>query len=98
MTFRVSDEQGRQIVQVRFYGQNTRRGYTYAVDPSVGELAEKDWVWTPGNPINPFGAMAGVIKIGSDYTGDMAVISQKLSKDYGPQTITVSRYNPEADR
>jgi hypothetical protein len=92
MTFRVSDEQGRQIVQVRFWGQTSRRGYTYAVDPALGELKEKDWVWTPGNKINLFGTFAGVTKIGSDYSGEMSVITQKLSKDPGPQTITVERW------
>lgn len=95
MTFRVSDEQGRQIVQVRFYGQTSSRGYTYAVDPSVGELKEKDWVWTPGNKVNPFGTFAGVMKIGSEYHGEMAVITQKLEKHYDPQVITVQRFNPK---
>jgi len=94
----VSDEQGRQIVQVRFWGQGSRRGYTYAVDPSVGELKEKDYVWTPGNQINPWGTVAGVIRIGSDYHGEMAVITQKIDKGYGPQTITVKRYNAGEDR
>jgi hypothetical protein len=94
----VSDEQGRQIVQVRYYGQASSRGYTYAVDPAVGELKEKDWVWTPGNQINPFGTFAGVVKIGSEYHGEMAVITQKIDKGYQPQTITIQRYNPEADR
>lgn len=98
MTFRVSDEQGRQIVQVRFYGQASSRGYTYAVDPAVGELKEKDYVWTPGNQINPWGSPAAVVKIGSEYRGDMSVITQKISKGYDPQTITIQRYNLKADR
>lgn len=93
MTFRMSDSKGRQIVQVRFYGQQTKRTYTYAVDPDVGELKEKDWVWTPGNGVNPFGTLAGVVKIGSEYDGKMSVITQKVDKGYGPQVITVARFD-----
>jgi hypothetical protein len=90
------DEQGRQIVQVRFYGQASSRGYTYAVDPSVGDLSLKDYVWTPGNRVNPWGTVAAVIDIGSEYAGEMSVITQKISKGYDPQTITVQRFDPKA--
>lgn len=90
---RYRDDKGRQIVQVRYYGQGSSRGYTYAVDPSVGELALKDYVWTPGNRINPWGTVAAVVDLGSEYAGDMAVITQKISKGYEPQVITVQRFD-----
>lgn len=86
------DKDGRQIVQVRYYGQSSSRGYTYAVDPSVGELKLKDYVWTPGTYVAPWGQVAAVVDLGSEYSGEMAVITQKISKGYDPQTITVQRY------
>ncbi len=92
MNKRTHDDQGRQIVQVRYYGQTSSRGYTYAVDPSVGPLELKDYVWTPGSYVAPWGQVAAVTGLGSEYTGEMNVITQKLDKGYGPQTVTVQRY------
>lgn len=90
------DDQGRQIVQVRFYGQASARGYSYVVDPALGDLALKDYVWTPGNRVNPWGTVAAVIDLGSEYAGEMAVITQKVDKGYEPQTIVVQRFDPKA--
>lgn len=98
MEKRGRDEQGRQIVQVRFYGQTSSRGYSYLVDPAVGELAYKDLVWTPGNQINPYGSPAVVVATGSEYTGAMEVITQRLERGYDPQTITVKKYMSPARR
>jgi hypothetical protein len=90
---RTHDETGRQIVQVRYYGQSSSRGYTYAVALSLGDLAVKDYVWVPGNRVNPWGTVAAVIDIGSEYAGEMALITQKISKGYDPQTVVVQRFD-----
>lgn len=85
------DEQGRQLVQVRFPGSNYRT-YGYAVPKELGELEIGDLVWTEGNGYNPYGSPAVVKKIGSDYAGEFAQITCKLDPGYEPQTITVKRY------
>lgn len=85
---------GRQIVQVRYYGQSSRRGYTYCVAKELGDLELHDYVWTPGTYVAPWGQVAAVIEIGSEYTGEMMEITQKIDKGYDPQTVTVQRYQP----
>lgn len=89
--FRTEDEQGRQIVQVRFPGGNART-YAYAVPKEIGALDVGDYVWTEGNSYNPYGSPAAVIKIGSEYSGEFATITSRLDKGFEPQTITIKRY------
>lgn len=95
LIFRERTDDGRQIVQVRFPGGNSRT-YAYAVAAGVGDLEPGDFGWTEGNQYNPYGTSVAVVKIGSEYAGPLAEIVSRLSKGYEPQTITVKRYNPKA--
>lgn len=89
--FRTEDQTGRQIVQVRFPGGNVK-SYAYAVPTELGELAVGDFVWTEGNPYNPYGSPARITGLGSEYSGEFSVITCKLDPGYEPQQITVKRY------
>jgi len=71
---------GHQIVRVRF--PHSYRSYAYRVAPEVGTLAVGDTVWTPGNGYKPEGGPARVIALGSEYSGEFAVITQKLDPGY----------------
>jgi len=87
-------DDGRQIVQVTFPG-GTWKTYAYAVAKDVGDLEVGDFAWTEGNAINPYGTAVAVKKIGSEYAGELAEITSRLSKGYEPQTITVRRYKKD---
>ena len=89
--FRTVDGHGRQIVQVRFPGGN-HKTYAYAVPVELGTLDVGDYVWTEGNSFNPYGSPAAVVKIGSEYSGQFAVVTSRLDKGFSPQTITIKRY------
>jgi hypothetical protein len=95
--FRERTPDGRQIVQVRFPG-GTGKTYAYAVAAHVGDLEVGDFAWTQGNSYNPYGTSVAVVKIGSEYSGEFAEIVSKLDKGYGPQLITVQRYNAARDQ
>lgn len=84
------DDQGRQIVQVKFPGGI--KPYAYAVPRELGDLEPGDFVWTAGNSYNPYGSPARVTALGSEYTGELAEITNKMDPGYEPQTITVQRY------
>jgi hypothetical protein len=58
----------------------------------VGDLDVGDFAWTEGNQYNPYGTAVAVVKIGSEYSGQFAQIVSKLDKGFGPQLITVQRY------
>lgn len=92
---RTQDDQGRQIVQVRFPG-NPRKTYAYAVSKNIGQMEPGEFGWTEGNKYNPFGSPVAVVAVGSEYPGELAEIICRLSQGYEPQTITVRRYNPAA--
>lgn len=91
LTKREKDDQGRQLVQVKFPGGT--RPYAYAVPAGLGNLSVGDFVWTAGNGYNPYGSPARVTAIGTEYAGELAVITSKLDPGFEPQTITVQRYS-----
>lgn len=90
------DDQGRQIVQVKFPGGV--RPYAYAVPAALGDLETGAFVWTAGNAYNPYGSPARVVALGSEYAGELAEITCKLDPGYEPQTITVQRYSAKKDQ
>ncbi len=96
MTLKKRDrtEDGLQIVQVKFPGG--QRPYAYAVPPELGDLAVGDFVWTAGNGYNPYGSPARVTAYGSEYPGELALITSKLDPGFEPQQITVQRYRKQA--
>jgi hypothetical protein len=93
LTKRDRDDQGRQIVQVKFPGGV--RPYAYAVPKRFGDLEPGAFVWTAGNGYNPYGSPARVTALGSEYAGELAEITSVLNSGYEPQTITVQRYKRE---
>lgn len=90
LTTRMHDGAGRQIVQVKFPGG--QRPYSYAVPVELGDLAVGDFVWTPGNSYNLYGSPARVSALGSEYPGELALITSRLDPGFEPQQITVQRY------
>lgn len=65
-----------QVVQVEILGSARKYTYGWVYDPLVGErpLAVGEMVEIPGNQVQASGGSARVVKLGSDYTGEMKSI------------------------
>jgi hypothetical protein len=94
LTKRDKTDDGCQLVQVKFPGGV--RPYAYKVPVELGNLSVGDFVWTQGNSYNPYGSPARVTAIGTEYAGELAVITSKLDPGFEPQTITVQRFRKQA--
>lgn len=71
----------RQVVQVEILG--ARRPYTYAWEFTPGvtaPLAVGDKVELPPNQVQEEGSSATVVRLGSDYNGEMKLIVRKIEE------------------
>jgi hypothetical protein len=91
--FRQRDDQGRHIVRVTFPG--SYKTYAFALSQGL-TAAVGDLLWAPANEYSPEGAQVRVKGLGSEYAGELAEITARVTPDHGP-AVQVRRDVPTID-